>query len=119
MLTTKRFAKLIHPFAERAADVQRFMNAFKPSLEINVRRRSAADAAAHTARQPVELHDVVGPAGTDTALSAIVASPETLRGADTVNQLRAEHGLSALAVVPIDFVDGCGWWWRSASRTVG
>jgi phosphopantetheine adenylyltransferase len=58
------------------------------------------------AAQPVELHDMAGPAASDAALAAIVLSPETASSADAINTTRTAHGLAPLKAVVIDFVEG-------------
>lgn len=51
-----------------------------------------------------EISDPIGPAGKDEDLEAIVVSEETQRGAEKINQVRAEKGLPELDVVVVPLV---------------
>lgn len=55
----------------------------------------------------MELHDPVGPAGTDPSLTAIVVSPETAGGVEKVNAARKQRGLGLLRGIEIGYVMGC------------
>lgn len=53
----------------------------------------------------VEITDPFGPSIVDTNLHAIVASVETARGANAVNERRSLNGLNTLQVHLIDLID--------------
>jgi cytidyltransferase-like protein len=85
LLKSKTLSALIHSFDERKAIVINFLKEMKPDLP-NVAIS--------------ELNDPYGPA-LDPAVQAIVVSSETVGGANKINSIRKERGLSELTVIVI------------------
>ncbi|OQV18897.1 Bifunctional coenzyme A synthase [Hypsibius exemplaris] len=82
MLKKKRLADLIQPIEERHRVLHEFCTAVDPSLEYNI----------------VPISDPFGPSIVDPDLEAIVASEETLDGANAVNLERHKKNLRPLRV---------------------
>ena len=66
-LQKKANKDIIEPFSVRIEKVRTFLKFFKPGLEYDI----------------VPLHDVLGPTGWDPDIQALVASKETLDGAES------------------------------------
>ena len=88
MVANKKFKELIQSFDERKARLVDFFHLIHPELRVEI--------------EPIE--DPFGPSTRVENLQAIIVSPETVRGGDKVNQVRAEKGLSQLEVLVIEFV---------------
>ena len=85
LLKSKTLSTLIHSFEARKALVINFLKEMKPDLP-NVAIS--------------ELNDPYGPA-LDPAVQAIVVSSETVGGANKINSIRKDRGLSELTVIVI------------------
>lgn len=83
LLANKRNASKISSYAVRQQEVLNFLRLVKPLLVV----------------EPVELSDPYGPTVTDASIEALVASSETLPGAEKINKLRKEKGFQPLAVL--------------------
>jgi pantetheine-phosphate adenylyltransferase len=66
-LQKKANKNIIEPFSVRIKKVRTFLQFFKPGLEYDI----------------VPLNDVLGPTGWDPDIQALVASKETLDGAES------------------------------------
>lgn len=83
LLKKKANSELIAKFAERKEFVSIFLSITKPSLTYEI----------------LELSDPFGPTITDPSIDAIVVSSETISGANKINLLRSEKGLSPLVIL--------------------
>jgi len=92
MLKNKKYADLIESYETRKTNLLNYLKATKPELQYNV----------------VQLEDVAGPAGSDETQEALVFSEETLKGAESVNQLRISRGFKPLDFIQISCVDPAG-----------
>ncbi|KAJ1309521.1 hypothetical protein OPQ81_006295 [Rhizoctonia solani] len=88
LLSKKANKQYIQPIAERTASVTSFVRMFKPSIECDA----------------VPIQDVYGPTAWEPNIQALVVSRETLGGASSVAQLRAERSLPALDLFVIDVI---------------
>ncbi|UYV64444.1 COASY [Cordylochernes scorpioides] len=88
----KVLKELIEPLPERMKALEHILREMDPTLEYNL----------------TGITDPYGPSTVDPCLECLVASRETLRGADMVNEERKKKGLTKLHIHCIDMVDdGC------------
>lgn len=85
MLEGKQHRALLEPYDTRCAAVTAFLRAARPALRPRLFRMTSA-------AEPT-------PAETEAAVGALVASEETRRGAEKINEGRAARGLPPLALV--------------------
>lgn len=90
LLARKARQELLQPFELRRANLVAFVGTVAAHLHVHVEA----------------LRDTCGPASAIRELEAIVVSPETRAGADTVNAERAAKGFPPLQVYVVDFVHG-------------
>lgn len=83
MLTKKKRADAIAPYADRERGVAEFLAAADPSLDARL----------------VELADPFGPTVAEEAVDAILVSSETIPGARKINEMRAGKGWAPLDVL--------------------
>lgn len=90
MLSKKKHREFMEPLAKRCFNVQKSLEIFDKSLEL----------------ETFHLKDGLGPVDRD--FQAIIVSPETVTGGEKVNEKRAELGLGPLEIVQIHFVEDKG-----------
>ena len=74
LLDNKVLPEFIKPVAERVKEVRNILEDTKPGLQLDV----------------VPITDVYGPTAWDNSLNCLIVTPETLKGADKINQERAK-----------------------------
>ena len=87
MLQSKKLSELIQPVEIRMQKVQEFLDQIRANENF-----------------VTAISDPFGPAITDESIECIVASQETKRGCDKINQIRAEKNFKPLDVFLIDLV---------------
>lgn len=88
MIKGKVLWELISPIDDRIQKVREFLLSINPKLNYQV----------------VPITDLYGPTITDNELECIVVSKETSRGAEKINQARAEKGWPELEVRVVDIL---------------
>lgn len=84
---------------------------FSTSIEAYEDRKAAVTAFLHAKKIPheiVPLHDVAGPALTDTRIEALIVTSDTIKGAEKINELRSKAGVPPLPVEVAEMVAGNG-----------
>lgn len=85
MLDSKQHRELLQPYTARCGAVTAFLTAARPTLQPRIFRMTSA-------AEPT-------PAETEAGVGALVASEETKRGAEKINEGRAGRGLPPLVLV--------------------
>ena len=88
LLISKAHSTLIQPYGTRERNVKRFLEIFKPRLDVRC----------------VEIDDPYGPTKDEADIQALVVSRETRSGGEAVNKVRRENGLGELVMFLIDVI---------------
>lgn len=88
LLDHKEFKESIEPFEVRKKNLLDFL--IKNKLNTNA--------------TIVQIHDIFGPASTDRSIDSIIATKETLRNVNLLNNKRVQNGLNKLKIVPVNFI---------------
>jgi len=88
LLAKKSNKEYLQPFAERKANVIRFLTCVNPALKVDV----------------IQLLDVGGPALVEPNLDVIICSPETMSGCNKINDIREQKKLKPLAIYGIEYI---------------
>ncbi|KAI0748528.1 Nucleotidylyl transferase [Daedaleopsis nitida] len=88
LLGKKAYKDVLEPLPVRTARTRAFLELFRPAIAYDL----------------VPIADVYGPTGWDPNVQALVVSKETLPGAASIDQRRAELGLPPLRTFVIDVI---------------
>ncbi|PON30926.1 hypothetical protein TGAM01_v200346 [Trichoderma gamsii] len=117
LLTNKKYAAVLQPWAVRANNVLQFLstifnsasssntNSLPPTSSPSQDELHAMFRNGTVLVRCVNIHDPFGPTITEEAIDAIVVSGETRSGGQAINDRRTERGWRPLDVFEIDVLD--------------